>query len=114
MDEAWRHAALEGALSESQMQCIDECMREVVLQMQAQMLHRQTCDTSQKNHQIVYPLESFQQSSGVETTDCDRYESIDHCGQSDAMHAFAGDVLFQAMNFGPSNKNVDTDNRIGG
>ena len=50
MDEAWRHAVLEAAVTEEQMQSIDECMREVAAQMHERMIAQQQYDDCEIGH----------------------------------------------------------------
>jgi hypothetical protein len=96
MDLEWRHAVLEGALNEFQMQGIDDCMQEVATQMQTQILQRQQIDDIQKHHQIEHLHATFDRLSEVEQTEGEFYESMDCCEPSDAACAVASDVLFQA------------------
>jgi hypothetical protein len=107
LDEAWRHAALEGAVSEQQMQNIDECMQEVAAQMQTQMKQQQNDDKLEQfeNQQCtVHNLNGVQNAEGdvhdSETLNC-RHK------QSAYAPAAANDVLFQVLSvFGITCKEV--------
>ena len=95
MDEAWRHAALEGAVSEVQMQSIDECMREVVLQMQTQIDERQ----EEQEHEYQQSNDCGSDGMNVvqkEKADIGNKEFLNTHDKKQGV--FASDALFQVMN----------------
>ena len=117
MDKSWRHAALEGAVSEVQMQSINECMEEVALQMQMQMTKQQEdIDTSERD-QLECRLSSFNDLHGVQNAEDDTYavdllnghhDSSENVGAFANVGAVANDAFFQVLitalvqNFSPN------------
>jgi hypothetical protein len=90
MDAAWRRAVLEGMLGEFQMQSIDECMREVAAQMQAQISQQQQYEVTHEHRKSVNPQVRYDQSSALDQAEGEQY---------DPTRLFAGDVLFQVLKF---------------
>jgi hypothetical protein len=98
MDEAWRHAALEGAVSEVQMQSIDECMREVVLQMQKQIDDRQEEEYEyQQSNDCGFDGMNFVLKANADTGNKD-FLNIHDKKQGEQVRMFASDALFQVLN----------------
>ena len=71
MDEAWRHAVLEAAVTEEQMQSIDECMREVAAQMHERMIAHQYDDCEIGLDQDGHLNYGINQLCGVENEEAD-------------------------------------------
>jgi hypothetical protein len=99
MDEAWRHAALEEAVSKVQMQRIDECMREVVLQMQKQIDERQEEQEHecQQSNDCGFDGMNFVQKANADTGNKDFLNTHDK-KQGEHVRMFASDALFQVLN----------------
>jgi hypothetical protein len=97
MDESWRHAALEGTLSEDQLQSVHDCMREVAVQMQQQInqVHR---DNAEFEHDISdQPQVHNNRLSGFEQAEGDTALFPSHCEKSDRRFDAPSDALFQVI-----------------
>ena len=105
MDESWRHAVLEGTLSEDQLQSVHDCMREVAVQMQQQINHR---DDAELEHDICdQPQVHYNPLSGFEQAEGDTAFFASHCEQSDHHFDVPSDALFQVIQYSPQRVRVD-------
>ena len=96
MDEAWRHAALDGVVNKAQLQSIDECMQEVVVQMQAQVMPQRD-DGRLGGNELEHELYGVEQGgfdAGVDEHALDLLTFHDANGSG---HTPASDVLFQVL-----------------
>jgi hypothetical protein len=93
MDKSWRHIVLEGAVSTEQMKSIDDCMQEVAIQMQAQILNRENeirlGDSMHHDSNITF--------ENAETCTDNVEEFIYHQERGLPAAVFSSDVLFQVL-----------------